>query len=376
MKTWLKQYEPSDGTKLADISENLFNKVINEITDYAIFLLDIDGKIMTWNEGCIIIKQFVAEDVIGKFYGMLFTEEEQEKGIPLAEIEKAKIQGRMEAEAWRRKKDGSRFWANVVLTAINDENNHPIGFIKITKDLTERKLYEEKLKKKNEQLTKTNQDLDNFVYTASHDLKTPILNIDALVHNLEYGMKEADFNVFKKYLSESVIRFRKTIDDLTNITKIQNQWEEEQAENIDIQEIIDDIKGSLNSSLEEVCPDLQYQLKVKNIHFPKASFRSILLNMITNAIKYRNPLNSCNITISTYYNKGYMVLSVKDNGIGMKEGYREKLFRMFRRLHDHVEGTGVGLYLVKRIVDNANGHIEVESKVDVGTEFKIYLPVE
>ncbi|MFN3402781.1 MAG: PAS domain-containing protein [Cytophagaceae bacterium] len=144
--------------KLLEASDSFCPGILNEIKDYAIFFLDVEGKILTWNKGCAIIKQYEAEETIGKFFGFLFTDEDQKIDLPHSELEITRNEGRYESEAWRKKKDGSLFWANVLLNAIYDEENNVIGFIKVIKHLTDRKKAEDELLKKNEQLMNATSD--------------------------------------------------------------------------------------------------------------------------------------------------------------------------------------------------------------------------
>ncbi|MCC9166534.1 PAS domain S-box protein [Pontibacter sp. XAAS-A31] len=146
--------------------------------------MDPKGIINTWNVGAERIKGYQEEEIVGQYYGVLFTEEDQKKGEPEREIELTKKHGKHEAEWWRRRKDGTLFWASIVLTAVYDDEDELIGFTKVTKDLTYRKAHEDVLQKKSDDLAKVNKDLDHFIYIASHDLKAPILNLEALTRLL------------------------------------------------------------------------------------------------------------------------------------------------------------------------------------------------
>jgi two-component system, chemotaxis family, CheB/CheR fusion protein len=231
------------------------------------------------------------------------------------------------------------------------------------------------LSDKNEKLLVTNSDLDNFIYTASHDLKAPVSNIEGLINTLEHtSMKdENDVKYILGLIKESIRRFQDTIQDLTQIVKIQRSAEEDVKE-IDIPEIVNDAKLSIREMIDH--SKARIKLDFENdaiIKFSRKNFRSIIYNLISNAVKYRSPERVPEIHIRTEKQDGFVILCVKDNGLGFKSDQKEKMFTMFKRFHDHVEGTGVGLYIVKRIVDNAGGKIEVESKEGEGTEFRIYF---
>jgi signal transduction histidine kinase len=230
----------------------------------------------------------------------------------------------------------------------------------------------------NSELKKVNNDLDNFVYTASHDLKAPVSNIEGLMNALKDSLNDPqshneDVMVLVEMINKSVNRFKATIQDLTEITKIQKNLDEE-IELIDIEEVLDDVKLSIQELIINSSADIKSDFKAwKEIRFSRKNFKSILYNLLSNAIKYRDPSRKPKIQIKTEIAGNYALLTVKDNGLGMdlKEG--TKIFSMFKRLHDHVEGSGIGLYIVKRIVSNTGGMIEVESKVGNGSIFKIYF---
>jgi two-component system, chemotaxis family, CheB/CheR fusion protein len=231
------------------------------------------------------------------------------------------------------------------------------------------------LSDKNEKLLVTNSDLDNFIYTASHDLKAPVSNIEGLINTLEHTSlrDEEDIKYILGLIKESIRRFQETIQDLTQIVKIQRSSEEDVNE-IDIPEIVNDAKLSIREMIDH--SKARIKMDFENdaiIKFSRKNFRSIIYNLISNAVKYRSPDRVPEIHIRTEKHNGFVRLCVKDNGLGFKSDQKEKMFTMFKRFHDHVEGTGVGLYIVKRIIDNAGGKIEVESKEGEGTEFRIYF---
>lgn len=235
------------------------------------------------------------------------------------------------------------------------------------------------LSNKNSELQKINNDLDNFIYTASHDLKAPVSNIEGLVNTLldELGPENKSNKGVQHVIdliNISIAKFKATILDLTEITKIQKGTEENNAVDQNISEIIDDVRLSISDIiLKSQAVFYINTSRCPTIKFSKKNLNSILYNLISNAIKYcafdRNP----EITITTKKLNGHSMLIIQDNGLGMNLTKDTKIFSMFKRLHDHVEGTGVGLYLVKRILDNAGGKIEVESQVGKGSIFKVYF---
>ncbi|HEX8546269.1 MAG TPA: HAMP domain-containing sensor histidine kinase, partial [Cytophagaceae bacterium] len=173
-------------------------------------------------------------------------------------------------------------------------------------------------------------------------------------------------------INTSISKFKTTIRDLTEITKLQKEKEDDIGF-VDIPEILEEVKLSIKLVIINSKTTIDTDFNVKQIRFSVKHLRSIIYNLISNAIKYSHPNRTPHIRISTYVSGDFTVLSVEDNGLGMENENKTKIFSMFKRLHDHVEGSGVGLYIVKKIIDNAGGHIEVDSKVGEGSTFRVYF---
>ena len=367
-------------------AESLNSYFIEQVKDYAIFATDTNGIITVWNKGAERIKGYTEEEAVGQFYGMLHPDPYQHAGLPQQELKEALKNGSFEAEDWRKRKDGSLFWAKVTLTPIFDKDNQHVGFTKITGDLTKQKELQDQLAErtqqalehKNNELLKTNLDLDNFIYTASHDLRSPINNIEALMAILKEELKETNCltettqEVVQRVIN-SINRFKNTIADLTEISKLQKNFAETSGEIINVQEVYQEIMADMGYPANHKTCFMQTDFQVHQIQFSKKNFRSILYNLISNAIKYQAPDRDCIIQVSTRLDKPYVVLRVKDNGLGIKAQNLDQIFTMFKRFHDHVEGTGIGLFMVKRLIENSGGKIRVKSEEGVGTEFNVYF---
>jgi PAS domain S-box-containing protein len=367
--------------KTQHFNESITSTFIEQVKEYAIFAMDPNGIIETWNEGAERMKGYKEEEVIGKFYGMLFTDEDRASHKPEQELEEAKTHEQFQTEGWRRKKDGSLFWAGLTLTPIYNDDKELIGLTKVTRDLSDKRRAEQDLTRKHDELVITNRDLDNFIYTASYDLKSPILNIDGLVNRLislfeDKNIQDPELLELVGYFRKSVDRFKTTIADLTTISKLQRTIEDESnLEQVSVQQVFEDILDDLKFLFEASCfpCKVQSDFQVNALNFSRKNFRSILYNLLSNAIKYRSNGNNCHIKVSTYAEGEWVVLSVKDNGLGMSPDDLAKLYTMFKRFHDHVDGSGIGLYIVKRIVENAGGKITVTSEEGKGSEFKVYF---
>jgi len=228
---------------------------------------------------------------------------------------------------------------------------------------------------KNNELTKVNNDLDNFIYTASHDLMSPVINIEALltVQYQEFDIQDDEFKRMRDMTLQSATRLKNTIKDLTEISKVQKGGDADDIEMVAFEELLEEVKFDIKNSIEESRATILVNFNVPILKFSRRNIRSIMYNLVSNAIKYRSPKRLPVITISTSAYNDCTVMSVSDNGLGINEHSLNKIFEMFKRLHDHVEGTGIGLYIVKRIMENNGGKIEVQSKIDVGTTFDLYF---
>lgn len=239
----------------------------------------------------------------------------------------------------------------------------------------------EAISNKNEELIKINNDLDNFVYTASHDLKAPVLNIEGLVYVLTKALEEGKIDKAEKMIEMikiSILKFKETIQALTEVAKTNKNIDDEVVK-VDLKELFEDIKLSIEDMVEAADADITAdftRLGTEDIYFSLANMRSLLINLMTNAIKYRSPERKPIIRLSFEKEDKQLIIKVSDNGLGIAKEHQERIFQMFKRMHTQVEGTGIGLYLVKRIVENQGGSIAIDSEVNKGTTFTLYLPLK
>ncbi|CAA9285808.1 MAG: hypothetical protein AVDCRST_MAG95-3640 [uncultured Adhaeribacter sp.] len=245
-------------------------------------------------------------------------------------------------------------------------------------DIQEQKQIEQLLLTKNEELKKINEDLDQFVYTASHDLKLPIINMasifDELKQSATYQDPEADqlIALFQKALQQ----IYGTINDLSEIGKFQKNVYNT-IEPVHLPTLTDEVKASIQeliaTSAAQITTDFS---QVPYLPFSKVNLKSIIYNLLSNAIKYQVPGRPPVILLKSYvYSPDYLALSITDNGLGIDlDKHQKKLFQMYKRLHNHVPGSGLGLYIIHRIMTNNKGLIEVESTVNKGTTFRLLFP--
>ncbi|QCR22055.1 chemotaxis protein CheB [Pontibacter sp. SGAir0037] len=281
-----------------------------------------------------------------------------------------------------RKADGSYAFVSNRAYILHNEYKIPYRALGSFIDLTDLKTTQEMLQYTNEHLRRVNADLDTFVYTASHDLKAPVANIEGLLLLLEEQIESSEplpgeptTPVFEM-IKDSISRFKNVIKDLTDIAKVQRDVDGG-SEQVDLYDIITNVKANIQDMMKTEQAQIKIDFEeVSQISFSRKNMYSILYNLISNAIKYRSPDRKPEVVLKTERVNGYTLLIVKDNGLGIKEDNQAKLFTLFKRFHSHVEGTGMGLYIVKRLINNAKGKISVESKVGEGTTFKLYFKNE
>lgn len=270
----------------------------------------------------------------------------------------------------RRGSDGMYRWHLGRSLPIRNAKGEIIKWVGTATDIHDQKTANDELYSKNKELNKINMDLDNFIYTASHDLKAPISNLEGLLNTFIDTPVTEEQRPLITMMFQSVERFQHTIKDLTDITHVQ-KGELEDHEEIDFEEITGVILESIKELVEKNDARIHTDFQVPKIRFSRKNLRSIIYNLISNAIKYRSKDKTPIIHIKTERKDNHIYLIVTDNGLGISPANQPKIFGMFKRLHDHVEGTGIGLYIVKRMVENAGGTIHVESEIGKGSTFKV-----
>ncbi|AHM58864.1 PAS/PAC sensor signal transduction histidine kinase [Flammeovirgaceae bacterium 311] len=237
---------------------------------------------------------------------------------------------------------------------------------------------EERVQERTKELTRINNDLDNFIYTASHDLKAPISNIEGLMKLFYNSLSEdskssGKVESIRSMIDESIDRFKKTLKDLTRVAKIEDDQADE-MHRLTFEELLQEVKLNnqelINSNNAKILEDFS---RAPEIEFSRKNLRSILYNLLSNAIKYRSPERTPVVKLTTFTEGDFIVLTVEDNGLGIRKRDQHKVFGMFKRLHNHTEGSGVGMAIVKRIIENSGGKIEVESTLGEGSCFRVYL---
>lgn len=360
-------------------SEERLRLLIESVQDYAIFMLDEDGYIASWNVGAQRITGYKAPEIMGKHFSIFYTEEDIKNEKPKMELEMALATGRYAEEGWRLRKEGSRFWSSVVITAIRDEKGTLKGFAKVTRDMTERKLAEDELEKKvsdrTKDLIRINHELEQFAHVASHDLQEPLRMVatymDLLHIRCEKKLEESE-KEFLQYAVQGAERAQQLIQDLLEFSQVASL--EKKFQRIDLGEAAQKAQANLKLAIEET----QAKIKIENLpSIPADSFQMTQLfqNLFANALKYRAS-QPPQIKVSAVESSDFWTVTVQDNGIGIAAEYHEKIFELFQRLHskEKYSGTGLGLAICKKIVERHHGKIWVESQAGQGAAFKFSLP--
>ncbi len=384
-------------------SEEQHQKMVAEVEDYAIILLDPNGIIRNWNLGAEKIKGYKASEIIGKSFELFYGEGDRKEGLPFRLLNEAATKGRANHEGWRVRKDGTRFWGNVVITALHGSNKEIIGFSKVTRDLSERKQAEEQLRlnnallqqlnqsleQKNQLLERSNKELSAFSYIASHDLQEPLRKIKTFV-NLIVEKESEGLQARQKELLDRIMvssnNMQRLIEDLLSYSRTHNT--SDQFQKIDLNELVNHFKeehlNALNKSPVTItCGALPI---ISGIRF---QLNQLFDNLIGNAIKYakEDVPPSISITSSVVdgadlaqfgadYGQRYHLIEFRDNGIGFEQKYADRIFEPFQRLHGKNEysGTGIGLAICKKIVQNHHGVIYAHSDPGTGSSFFVALP--
>ena len=235
------------------------------------------------------------------------------------------------------------------------------------------------LRQNNEQLTRANVDLDNFIYTASHDLKAPISNIEGLLdvlrQELPAGLTQSpEVQPILGLMQDAVNRFKRTIDHLTDVSKLQKEHGHP-TQAVNLAAVIHDVRLDLEPLIRATDAQLEIDVQaVPTVSFSEKNLRSVVYNLLSNALKYHAPDRAPQVCLRARREAGAAVFEVQDNGLGLSAASELRLFGMFQRFHDHVEGSGIGLYMVKKMVENAGGRIEVQSELGQGSTFTVYFP--
>lgn len=363
-------------------SEERLRLMTSCVKDYAIIMLDPSGRIMTWNEGARSLKGYREDEILGQSMAIFYTPEEIAAGKSDHLLQTATKEGRCEDEGWRVRKDGTRFYADVILTAMHDSNGKLVAFTKITRDVSERKAaeaeilrlnssLEQDVRERTAELQAANRELESFAYAVAHDLRAPLRAMagfsQALVEDFGATLElEA-----RSYLDQIVIgsrRMGELVDGLLTLSR--STQGELQRDEVDIS----DLAEQLLAELVRAEPERQVILEIEPGIKARGDARmleAVMGNLLGNAWKYTATTLTAKIGVYSRQTSEGLLLCIQDNGAGFDMAHAGKLFQPFQRLHRQEEfiGIGIGLATVQRIIHRHGGEIHANGIPGQGAQF-------
>lgn len=371
-------------------NDEQFRLLVTNVGDYAIFMLDPEGNVITWNRGARLIKGYTSEEIIGQHFSIFYTPEDQQRHKPDRALNIAKTEGVFRDEGWRVRKDGTRFWASVILTALVDEDGLLRGFSKITHDMTERRkaeqaikeheiqlAYEQAARERAEELARLR---DTFLSAVAHEFRTPITAILGYAELFRYALPQLDLPEQLKKAVHIISLQAKRLERLASMVLTSTRLE---SGALQFELLPFDAAATVAAIVEELqllshemtihfeAPDRSYMVNGSEAHYEQAIY-----NIIQNAIKY-SPAHS-DVFVEVSELEGNVVVKVQDHGIGIAAQdlphIGERFYRASNGERLTKNGLGIGLFLVKEFITLQNGRIEISSVEGEGTTVQIFLP--
>ena len=400
-------------------SEERFRLLVESVKDYAIFMLDPSGNIATWNEGAHRIKGYTEDEIVGKHFSTFYPAEDVAAGKPARELEIAISRGEYKEEGHRVRKDGSLFWASVVITAVRDSRNQLAGFAKVTRDLTERRVAQERalddarrlaeeevarlaaeqhgheMRRRAEQLRASATELERrsseaesanrvkgqFLAAMSHELRTPLNAIGGYAQLLQLGVSGPVTSQQLQHLERiqrSQHHLMGIINDILNFSRIEAGQVEYDTAPVRVRDIVDAVIPMIAPQAQ----DQQIQLSIGSCppslvaEADRAKVEQILLNLLSNAVKFTPASGTIELTCGEEGDRAW--LTVRDTGIGVPANQLEAIFTPFvqvgRSLASPKEGTGLGLSISRQLARGMDGDLVAASNAGAGTTLRLTLP--
>ena len=353
-------------------SEARFRLLVDSVRDYAIFMLDVNGNIRSWNAGAQALKGYSADEVIGRHFSAFYTPEDQAAGKPAAGLVAAREHGRSEQEGWRVRKDGSLFWANVVVTAMRDERDELIGFAKVTRDMTDRRRLEK--------LERSSRMMSQFLAMLAHELRNPLAPMRNAVTlmQLEPTASPALRNA-RDILDRQLTHVTRLVDDLLDIGRLTTGKIRLQREDVSVADLVARSVETARPLIEARRHVLSIELPPQPVHVEADPTRlsQILQNLLVNAAKYTP--EGGRVAVKAHSADGFVTISVTDNGRGIEHGDLQRIFELFAQGDNGMpndSGLGVGLTLARSLAEMHGGRLDAESPgPGQGSTFLLRLPL-
>jgi PAS domain S-box-containing protein len=371
---------PPDSGSAGDVAEEearRFRLLVESVKDYAIFILDPQGRVSTWNAGAERIKGYAASEIIGRHFSTFYPRAEIEAGKCERELAVAALEGRLEEEGWRLRKDGSRFWANVTITALRNRDGTLIGFAKVTQDLTERKAAEEERLRlaQAEEAERRNQE---FLAIMGHEMRNPLAPMATAVHLIRLrGGRNCDREI--TILERQLAHMSRLVNDILDTSRFMR-------DEVLLVRKVTEIGDVLANAVEVAAPVLEDKRHRVEIDVPKgglvvevdpARMTQVFGNILNNAAKYTDKGGL--ISISAWSESDQVVVTIQDNGIGILPELLPTVFGLFIQAEQGIDrrqgGLGIGLSVVKRLILQHGGEVLAESRgLGHGSRLTVRLP--
>ncbi|MCC2643353.1 MAG: sensor hybrid histidine kinase [Nitrospira sp.] len=368
---------PDPQRKLKE-GEEYFLRMLGGVRDYAILMLGADGRILTWNAGARTMRGYGAQEIIGQPFSRFFTEADLQAQKPCKLLEIAARDGRVSDEGWRVRKDGSRFWAYVVITAFHDETGTLQGYATITRDMTEHQETLQRLETANQRLRELDEAKSFTISVASHELRSPLTSIKGYVENLVEGVAGPLPEQVLYYLTRidhNVDRVIRMTNMLLDLSRIESGQMALQLGTVCTKEVITHVLRDLKPLAEKKGITVQAEDLVDvPVRADRHKLEQVFLNLVHNALKF-TPEQGHLIVRSNVTTDHRLTITVADTGCGIPREHHDKVFEKFHRAPSPVhEGSGLGLAITRKLVELQGGTISLESEPGHGSRFFVSLP--
>jgi PAS domain S-box-containing protein len=356
------------------ISEERFRLLVDSVRDYAIFMLDPQGIVESWNAGAQAIKGYEADEIVGRHFSVFYTPDDQQKGAPEATLRTAREQGRFETEGWRVRKDGTLFWANVVVTAVYAPTGDLRGYAKITRDMSERRRLEE--------LERSSRRMNEFLAMLAHELRNPLAPIRNAVTIMQLEtLASPVLRNCRDVIDRQLTHVTRLVDDLLDVGRLTTGKIKLRKELLRLSDVVARSVETVRPLVSARRQALEIQQPAESVYVNGDSTRlsQVLQNLLVNAAKYTQENGRIDLQVEVA--GGFVNVVVKDNGRGIPAEDLERIFQLFAQaesVHSAAaeSGLGIGLTLARSLAEMHGGSIDAASPgLGKGSTFTLRLPV-
>jgi PAS domain S-box-containing protein len=348
-------------------SEERFRLLVEGVKDYALFLLDPDGYVVSWNRGAERLKGYTADEIVGKHFSQFYSQEDMQRGLPAKGLAMARSAGRYETTGWRMRKDGSKFWANVLITALADETGRLYGFAKLTRDMTEQKLIQDRLQE-SERLAAVGTTAAVF----AHEIGNPLNGISTSLQFLQLELAKKDHDPLLKETLDLVLKEVYRLGFLLGDFRSLARPRQLDLSPTDLPQLVTEFLTVHVAEYAErgIVVEQEFAPDLPMVMADSARLKQVLLNLCKNAVEAM--AGGGTLTIRGRHFAGLVSLEITDTGVGIPADV--DLFQLFKTTKDY--GTGLGLAIVRQIISAHQGSISYRSAPGKGTTFTVSLPVQ